>query len=432
MNKLEQQFKKTKQQQAILAALGLAERNSILRDLAAAIGSHRKQILRANAVDLKNLKRLEMRDRLLLNPKRVTDMAQGLLDLAKQPEVLNKVLETRKPKNGLVIKKITVPLGVLGIIYESRPNVTIDLAGLAIRSGNALVLKGGSEAYQSNKVLVGLVHQVLKKHRLPPDLVYLIKPKDRWQKVLLNARGLVDVIIPRGSNGLINWVRQNSKIPVIETGAGVCHTFVDERVDAKKAAEIIFNAKTQRPDVCNALDTLVIHRQASKKVLPVLIELFNNFNQKDLVSRVTLDTKRVGIEIFADEGSYGVLKNIYPARFLHQARLSDYGKEFLSLKMSIKTVKSFNEGLDFINHYTSGHSEAILSRDEKHISRFLNEIDAAAVYTNASTRFTDGGEYGFGAEVGISTQKLHARGPMGLEALTSYKWVAKGDWIFRK
>jgi len=416
MNNLLAQLKRIKQHQTELAALGLQKRNQILTDLSKLFKNHQKQILKANAQDLKNLKRKEMKDRLVLSAKRLTAMAGGLIKVANLPDPLNKVLEKQKLKNGLNLQKISVPLGVVGVIYESRPNVTVDLAGLAIKSGNALVLKGGSEAYNSNKILVGLVHQVLTKHRLPSDLVYLINPKENWQKVLLTAYGLVDVIIPRGSNNLIEWVRENSRLPVIETGAGVCHTFVDGEVDIAKASEIIINAKIQRPDVCNALDTLVIH----KKVLnQVLLRAAKKFAEHKVI-------------IFADGDSYQALKNIYPIKLLFRSKPSDYGKEFLSLKMSIKTVKTFEEGLSFIKEKTSGHSEAVLSRNGNHTKRFLEEVDAAAVYANASTRFTDGEEFGMGAEVGISTQKLHARGPMGAEALTSYKWIVHGKGQVRE
>jgi glutamate-5-semialdehyde dehydrogenase len=265
-------------------------------------------------------------------------------------------------------------------------------------------------------VLTSLIHRALDKVGMPKDLVYLISPKEDWQKVLLNAHGLVDVIIPRGGAGLIKWVRENSRIPTIETGAGVCHTFVDGNVDVVKASKIIINAKTQRPSVCNALDTLVIHKKALMLVMEKAISGLAASN----------------VVILADIESYKALKNIYPKNLLQKAKRGDFGHEFLSLKMSIKTVKSFEQGLEFVKENTSGHSEAILSRDSKHIKQFLNEVDAAVVYANASTRFTDGEEFGMGAEVGISTQKLHARGPMGLEALTSYKWIGKGDWIIRK
>ncbi len=416
MNNLQKPLLMAKNQSRKLALLNIAERNRVLVNLAGLLRKHQDRILSANAEDLKNLQRKEMRDRLVLNPKRLQSMAQGLLTVAKLSDPLNKILESKNLKNGLKVKKVSVPMGVVGVIYESRPNVTIDLAGLAIKSGNALVLKGGSEAYNSNKVLVGLIHQALKGAGLSSDSIYLINPKENWQKPLLNAHGVVDVIIPRGSNQLIEWVRQNSKLPIIETGAGVCHTFVDDGADVKKSAKIITNAKVQRPDVCNALDTLVIHR---KMLNPVL-------------SLVAKQLAKHQVQIFADSDSYRALKNIYPKQLLHPAKPADYGKEFLSLKMSIKTVKSFEEGLQFIKQKTSGHSEAILSNNKKHTEQFLNQVDAACVYSNASTRFTDGEEFGMGAEVGISTQKLHARGPMGMEALTSYKWIVIGGWQTRK
>jgi glutamate-5-semialdehyde dehydrogenase len=416
MNNLLKQLKQTKKQLFKLSGLSLQIRDRFLTDLSALLLINQKQIIAANKVDLRNLKRLEMRDRLELNEKRIQAMSDGLLSLAKLPDPLNKITDKKKLKNGLSLSRISVPLGVLGIIYESRPNVTIDLAGLAIKSGNALVLKGGREAYESNKILVKLIRQALQKIGVSSDAIYLIDPKDNWQKTMLTAHGLIDVVIPRGSNHLIEWVRENSRLPVIETGAGVCHIFVDKNIDAKKAAEIIVNAKTQRPDVCNALDTLVIHRGALNAVLPLAV--------------TKLASHRV--EILADSDSFRVLKKFYPPKLLKRAKLSDYGVEFLSQKMSIKTVETFDEGLEFVKEKTSGHSESILSKVYKHIAIFLREVDAAVVYGNVSTRFTDGWEFGMGAEVGISTQKLHARGPMGLEALTSYKWLASGNWLVRK
>lgn len=416
MNKLLAKLESAKKHRNKLAALSVVERNSILKKLSELLKKHQQQIFAANAKDLKILKRLEMRDRLVLSPKRLQAMVRGLSEVAKLPDPLNKTLEKKKLKNGLSLEKVSVPLGTVGIIYESRPNVTIDLAGLAIKSGNALVLKGGSEAYNSNKILVGLIHQALKLAGLSQDLVCLISPNDDWQKTLLNAHGLVDVLIPRGSEKLISWVRKNSKLPVIETGAGVCHIFVDNNVDVKKTVDIIVNAKTQRPDVCNSLDTLVVHKQCLRDVLLSAAKPLAKHN----------------VKIFADREAFAVLSRVYPKSLLNRSKLSDYGKEFLSLKMSIKTVNDFDQGLNFIKQNTSGHSESILSNYNHHIVRFLKEVDAAVVYANASTRFTDGGEFGMGAEVGISTQKLHARGPMGLEALTSYKWVAQGNWLVRK
>ncbi len=432
MNNLLVKLQNAKKYQPSLALLSLAERNKILISAAELLEKNKRKILSANDQDLKNLQRVDMHDRLVLNDKRLLSMEQGLQALTKLPDSLNKILEKKDLKNGLHLSKISVPLGVVAVIYESRPNVTIDLAALAIKTGNALVLKGGSEAYRTNKVLVSLIHQALAKHRLSPNLVCLIDSKENWQKVLLNAHGLVDVLVPRGSQGLIEWVIKNSRLPIIETGAGVCHIFVDADVNVAKAADIIVNAKAQRPDVCNALDTVVIHRKSLNAVMSELAKKFIAFSQWAPLRCAMVPIGQRYVEIFADDESYRILKNVYPMKFLRKAKPTDFGKEFLSLKMSIKTVGSFEEGLAFVKQKTSGHSESILSKNPKHIARFLNEVDAAVVYQNASTRFTDGGEFGMGAEAGISTQKLHARGPMGMEALTSYKWVAKGDWLVRK
>lgn len=411
-----QHLQKAKHSSPALAALSAAERNNVLRDIAKTILKNSYAIIRVNQKDLKAFKGGESAaKRLELDKNKIRQIVVSIISVVKLPDPLNQILETRKRPNGLNIKKISMPLGVVGVIYESRPNVTVDLAVLAIKSGNAVALKGGKEAFETNKVLVSLMHQVLKKHGLPQELIYLIDSKIDWKKGLLNAHGLVDVLIPRGGQGLINWVRQNSHLPIIETGAGVCHTFVDS-YDAKKSVAIIVNAKVQAPAVCNALDTLVVNRSMIAKLMPVMAAPLAGHK----------------VEIFADADSYQFLKNIYPANLLHMATSEHYGFEFLSLKMSVKTVKNFAEGLAFVKKYTSGHSEAILTTDKHHASIFLKEIDAAAVYHNASTRFTDGGQFGMGAEVGISTQKLHARGPMGLEALTSYKWIVGGTGQVRK
>ena len=260
------------------------------------------------------------------------------------------------------------------------------------------------------------MRKVLTKHGLPAELFLMIDPKSEWKNILLNAHGLVDVIIPRGGRGLIEFVRQNARIPIIETGAGVCHTFIDENYDIEKAVKIILNAKTQRPAVCNSLDTLVVHKKILKKLLPALVS----------------GLAKYGVEIFADLPSYKILQSAYPKHLLKHSRSSDYGREFLALKMAVKTVGSFEEGLHFVQAHTSGHSEAVLTKNASHAKQFCDSVDAAAVYINASTRFTDGEEFGMGAEVGVSTQKLHARGPMGASALTSYKWVVSGNGQIRK
>lgn len=429
------QLKKIKTNRERLSVLPGAKRNRIVAEIAAMLLLHQKEVLKANRRDINLLKGTGLIDRLELNSERLLNIAQSARRVAKLPDPLNKILEEKYLPNGLRLQKVSVPLGTLSVIYESRPNVTVDLALLAIKSGNALVLKGGSEAYGTNKILVGLIQKVLKRHRVPLNLVYLIAPTDEWKEVLLNAHGLVDVLIPRGGQELISWVRKHSKIPIIETGAGVCHTFVDAQTDIEQAVKIIINAKTQRPSVCNALDTLVIHKKVLNLVLPLLASQLRQWaSLPDAKMPIVGGAKlaQFGVEIFADPDSYRVLKKIYPQELLHPSKPEHYGHEFLSLKMSVKVVKDFEQGLEFIKKHTSGHSEAILSRDANHINKFLAEIDAAVVYANASTRFTDGGEFGMGAEVGVSTQKLHARGPMGLESLTSFKWKVIGRGQIRQ
>lgn len=416
MPNLMQQLHKTKHASARLAGLSSTGRNRLLRDAASGIDKNRGVILAANRRDVKNFTGDEsVAERLKLDDKKISGIVKSIADVAKLPDPLNQILDVRRRPNGLKISKIFVPLGVVGVIYESRPNVTVDLAALALKTGNAVVLKGGKEAYETNKVLVSIFHRVLKKHHLPAEAVLLIDPKSDWKKQLLSAHGLVDVLIPRGSNNLIQWVRQNSRLPVIETGAGVCHIFADD-YNVAKSVKIIVNAKTQAPAVCNALDTLVIDKRMIHKVLPAMAVPLAEYK----------------VLIYANAPAYQILKNIYPAELLRHAAPEHFGVEFLSQKMSIKTVKNFEDGLNFIKRHTSGHSEAILTNNRRHSSEFLKQIDAAAVYHNASIRFTDGGEFGMGAEVGISTQKLHARGPMGLEALTSYKWIVEGRGQTRK
>lgn len=417
MHKFKDTLKQVKMASIKLATLDVKIRNQILLSIAKELGRNKDSILRANRLDLRLFKGSEaMRERLELNQKKLRDIINSIKDVAKLPDPLNKILESRKRPNGLALKKISVPLGVIGVIYESRPNVTIDLSVLAIKSGNAIVLKGGKESFQTNRVLVRIMKKVLVNHRLSANLITLITPSTNWKTDLLNAHGLVDVLIPRGSNSLIDWVRDNASVPVIETGAGVCHVFVDYLYDSPKASKIVVNAKIRRPSVCNALDTLVIHEKMSEQLLPLLAKALS----------------RHQVEIFADKQSFSILQREYPKELLHRATNVDCGKEFLSFKMSIKTVNDFSEGLNFVKKYTSGHSEAILSDNQKHAKQFMKEIDAAAIYHNASIGFTDGGEFGMGAEVGISTQKLHVRGPMGLDSLTSYKWQIFGKGQIRK
>jgi glutamate-5-semialdehyde dehydrogenase len=321
--------------------------------------------------------------------------------------------ETVRP-NGMKITKVSVPFGVIGIIYEARPNVTFDVFSLCLKSGNACVLKGGSDAIYSNTAIVNIIHQVLNKHGLPSDAVTLLPVGREETNEMLHANGYIDLIIPRGSQGLIDFVRQNSSIPVIETGAGICHTYFDAAGDVDRGAEIVFNAKTRRPSVCNALDCLILHSSRLSD-LPVLTA---KLAEKEVI-------------IYADEPSYNILKKSYPENLLQRATEESFGTEFLSLKMAVKTVGSLDEALDQISRYSSKHSEAIISEDFAAIETFRKMVDAAAVYSNASTAFTDGAQFGLGAEIGISTQKLHARGPMALEELTSYKWIVEGQGQIR-
>ncbi|MCR9014746.1 glutamate-5-semialdehyde dehydrogenase [Aquiflexum gelatinilyticum] len=350
-------------------------------------------------------------DRLKLTEERIKSICGELSQVQNLPSPLDRVLDEKHLSNGLFIKKITVPLGILGVIYEARPNVTFDVFALALKSGNGLILKGGSDADHSNRAIMSLIHRALKENGLPEDAFQLLPPDRLATKALLEAVGYVDVIIPRGSQGLIDFVRQNSKVPVIETGAGIVHTFFDESADLEKGKAIIFNAKTRRPSVCNSLDCLIIH----EKRLPDLQELIENLLQH-------------GVKIYADETSFHFLK---PHPLIVKANTTHFGTEFLSLQMSIKTVSTLEGALEHISQYSSKHSEAIISEDQKNIAYFLKSVDAAAVYANASTAFTDGNQFGLGAEIGISTQKLHARGPMALNELTSYKWVIKGDGQIR-
>lgn len=390
--------------------------NDVLYALADRMVEKSEDILSANQKDLKSMNSDDPKyDRLLLNESRIKEIAKNIKGVASLPSPLNLILEKRDLPSGLHLQKISVPLGVIGIIYEARPNVTFDAFALTFKSGNAVVLKGGSDAKESNFAEVEIIKEVLKEHGLNSDLINLLPPDRSAVAEILTTHGLIDIIIPRGSQNLINFVRENSKIPVIETGAGVCHTYIDSSADINKAAAIVFNAKTKRPGVCNALDCLVIHRDRLKD----LPDICDHLKTKD-------------VEIYADEGSYRYLKGFYPDRLLKKAQDDHFGREWLSLRMSVKTVNDFNEALDHIARYSSRHSEAIVAEDKDVIEKYLKRVDAGAVYSNASTYFTDGAQFGLGAEIGISTQKLHARGPMGLKEMTSYKWVLRGSGQIRE
>ena len=406
-----QQLKAVQQASREIITLSDAAINSLLLDLADRIPAHQELLLDANRKDLERMDQADpMYDRLLLNASRLEAIAGDIRNVATLPSPLDLVLEKRTLQNGLNLKKVTVPIGVIGIIYEARPNVTFDVFALCLKSGNATVLKGGSDAMYSNIAIVDLIHTVLKDHSINPDTIYLLPSEREAAGVMLNAVGFIDMIIPRGSQKLIDFVRNNAKVPVIETGAGIVHTYFDKSGDLNLGQKIIFNAKTRRPSVCNALDTLVIHRERLDD-LPALV---NPLGEK-------------GVVLFADEPAYLKLQGSYPDTLLHRAEPEHFGTEFLSLKMSVKTVASLEEALEHIAHYSSRHSEAIIADDPATKETFLKRVDAAVVYANTSTAFTDGAQFGLGAEIGISTQKLHARGPMALKELTTYKWIIEGN-----
>jgi len=398
-----------------LNLVSVGEINQVLEDVASAAIGNTAFILQENAKDLSRMDPADPKyDRLMLTAERIKGIASDIRNVASLSSPLGRILSENSRPNGLLIKKITVPFGVIGIIYEARPNVTFDVFSLCLKSGNACVLKGGSDANDSNMAIVKVIQDVLQKHGLDQNILALL-PVDREATTeLLHAHGLVDLIIPRGSQSLINFVRENSSIPVIETGAGICHTYFDEFGDAAKGQAIVNNAKTRRPGVCNALDCLIIHKNRLTE-LPVLTALLP---QSQVV-------------IYADEKAFQALQGKYPSTLLEPATEESFGTEFLSNKMSIKTVADIDEALDHIATYSSKHSEAIVSENQEALEIFRKSVDAAAVYCNASTAFTDGSQFGLGAEIGISTQKLHARGPMALEELTSYKWIIEGDGQIR-
>lgn len=404
-----------KKASASLAALSSEQINKVLLDLAAKISEESTSILKANQKDLARLSPEDPKyDRLLLSEERLLHIAEEIRHVAHLESPLGKILEERILPNGLQLSRISVPLGVIGIIYEARPNVTFDVFSLCFKSGNALVLKGGADAEASNRAIVDLIHTVLRENRIDSNIVCLLPPTREAARELLDAVEEIDVIIPRGGKELIDFVRSHAKVPVIETGAGIVHTYVDESVDIEMARRVIDNAKTRRVSVCNALDTLIIHQNQ----LPNLPKLVSSLASKK-------------VQLFADPVAYQILQAHYPSALLSRANEQSFGQEFLSLKMAIKTVKNLEEALAHISEHSSKHSEAILSNNQENIETFLHRVDAAVVYANASTAFTDGAQFGLGAEIGISTQKLHARGPMGLRELTSYKWILRGSGQIR-
>lgn len=402
--------KQAKKAAAYLNSLGVSAKNRALECAAQALLDGEANILEANQEDViraaKNGMSPAMVDRLELTPDRLQSMVDGLLQVVALEDPIGEVLSMKQRPNGLMIGKKRVPLGVVGMIYEARPNVTADAFGLCFKTGNAVILKGGSDALESNKEIVRWLQRGLLQAGIPETAVQLIEDSDREvTRQFMRLNQYVDVLIPRGGAGLIRTVVENSTVPVIETGTGNCHIYVDDCANLNMALDIIYNAKTQRIGVCNACESLVVHRAVAKEFLPLL--------------KNRLDEKHV--EIRADEDACAILPELTPATE------EDWGREYLDYIISLKLVDSIEEAIAHINKYNTGHSEAIITQDYGNAQLFLNDIDAAAVYVNASTRFTDGNEFGFGAEIGISTQKLHARGPMGLEALTTTKYIIYGN-----
>jgi glutamate-5-semialdehyde dehydrogenase len=394
-----------------LASLEVDSINRALLLLADEAEENIPYIISENEKDLLLMDKTDPRyDRLQLTSARIINIASDIRNVAGLLSPAGRILSEYSKSNGLIIKRESVPFGVIGIIYEARPNVTFDVFSLCFKSGNVCILKGGSDADNSNKAITGIIKNVLHKCGMNENFISLLPPGRDETIQLLNARGYVDLVIPRGSSGLIEYVRGNASIPVIETGAGICHTYFDESGDREKGRKIVFNAKTRRVSVCNALDCLVIHEKRLED-LSYIVELCAGAE----------------VIIYADEKAFKALTGNYPGKLLLKATPDSFGTEFLSYKMSVKTVSSFDDALDHIAEYSSKHSEAIISEDPVKLKTFCRMVDAAAVYTNVSTAFTDGAEFGLGAEIGISTQKLHARGPMALEELNTYKWIIKGE-----
>lgn len=415
MDSIELIGKRAKAASKKTAVLTTVERNNALRSVGDALIKHSDEIIEANKIDIENARANGMKpallDRLSLNGERIKGMVEGLLQVADLEDPIGEITHMKKRPNGLMIGYQKVPLGVVAIIYESRPNVTVDAFSLTFKSGNAVILRGGSDCINSNIMLVDIIRDSLKSMGLDEDSIILITDTDRkYVNELMKLNEYVDVIIPRGGAGLIKNVVNNSTVPVIETGTGNCHVYVDESADLDMAVNIVYNAKTQRIGVCNACESLVVHRAIADKFIPMVVDKLKEKN----------------VEVRGDSFSMDIDRRIVPATE------EDWGTEYLDYIISLKTVENIDEAIEHINRYNTGHSEAIVTKDYDNSRKFTQQIDAAAVYVNASTRFTDGFEFGFGAEIGISTQKIHARGPMGLDALTTGKYVILGDGQVRK
>lgn len=411
MGSILQQLQQARKAKESISKLSVDEKKEILNGIAEALIINQESIVAENEKDLARMDSSDSKyDRLILNLPRIEALAEAIREVSNLQDPTNQLLSSKDLANGLHIEKRSVALGVVGVIYESRPNVTVDVAALCIQSGNVCLLRGGSDAWNTNTVLVQLIRSVLEAKGANPDIVQLLPTDRELVAELLTATKFVDIIIPRGSQGLIDFVRENAKVPVIETGAGVCHTYVEATADLEKAAAIVANAKISRPSVCNALDTVLVDNTVAKAFLERLLPEF----------------EKHAVEVFADAESFKLLSEMnYP--FLQPAEESDFGREFLDLKCSVKVVDGIEEALNHISNFSSRHSECIVSENQDYIQRFMESVDAAAVYANASTRFTDGGEFGLGAEIGISTQKLHARGPFALEKLVTEKWLVTGN-----
>lgn len=403
-----------KNAERVLSITSTEEKNKALHAISKALIDNTDKIIEANAVDLENGKTNgmaeSMLDRLKLDASRIEGMAKGVSDIAKLPDPVGRVLSEIERPNGLKIEKVSIPLGVIAVIFEARPNVTSDAAALCLKSGNTVILRGGKEAINSNKTITDVMRKAVKEAGMPEDVIQLVEDTSRDSaNKLMTMNKYVDVLIPRGGAGLIQAVVKNATVPVIETGVGNCHIYVDKSADIKKAVDIVFNAKTSRPSVCNAAESLLIHKDIAKEALVAI--------------KSRLDEKNV--ELIGDDEARKIVPDIA------KATDSDWATEYLDYKMSVKIVDSIDEAIDHIFKYSTSHSECIVTEDMQAAEKFLNEVNSAAVYVNASTRFTDGGEFGFGAEIGISTQKLHARGPIGLPELQSFKYKIYGNGQIR-
>ena len=403
-----------KEAEKTLMVASSEKKNQALKKIAEGLIENTDKIIEANKVDLENGEKngmaKSMLDRLKLDKERIEGMAKGVLDVATLPEPVGRILSATERPNGLRIEKVSTPIGVIAVIFEARPNVTSDAAALCLKSGNTVILRGGKEAINSNKTIAKVMRQAVKEAGMPEDVIQLVEDTSRESaNELMKMNEYVDVLIPRGGAGLIQAVAKNATVPVIETGVGNCHIYIDKNADLKKAVDIVFNAKTSRPSVCNAAESLLIHKDIAKEAL---VAIKNKLDEKD----VTLVGDSKAREIIPD---------------MEKATDADWATEYLDYKMSVKIVDSVEEAIDHIYKYSTGHSECIVTENAGTAEKFMNQVDSAAVYLNASTRFTDGGEFGFGAEIGISTQKLHARGPIGLPELQSFKYKIYGDGQIR-